>query len=129
MKTGLDWTLRGLERPRRRRSWKLWGVYTRPIITIFHMNLGNWAIIDCPRDQLTYCYYGRFNGKGPVFGPSTCPTGPGREPQPGCGAEPREAVLGIIKHFNGNPYMIQPHDSARINPYTQLHDMDHESLN
>jgi len=25
--------------------------------------------------------------------------------------------------------MIQPHDSARINPYTQLHDMDHESLN
>ena len=25
--------------------------------------------------------------------------------------------------------MIQPHDSARINPHTQLHDMDHKSLN
>ena len=43
-------------------------------------------------DQLTYCYYGRFNGKGSVFGPtSNCTTGLGREPQPGCGAEPREA--------------------------------------
>ena len=68
---------------------KLWGVYTR-ISTIVYMHLGNWAIIDCPMDQLTYCYYGRCNGKGSVFGP-TCTTGLGWELQPGCGAEHREA--------------------------------------
>ena len=74
--------------------------------------------------------------KGPYLAPlaQRSVRGLGREPQRGAGRSPaKPKIRRIIQHFNANrnPYMIQPHYSARINPhaYTQLHDMDHKSLN
>ena len=70
--------------------------------------------------------------KGPYLAPlaQRSVRGLGREPQRGAGRSPAKPKhRRIIQHFNANPYMIQPHYSARINLYTQLHDMDHKSLN